>query len=145
MLKSKRTIMSLGGEMLLRYYCTEYQNVIAEPNLSSQNLIAANSYTNSTFASKWKEIISGQGKGSQILLYLAGLLAAERWCSFTLCMHRSVKKWVYLLDFTPSSLALLPLQSQECRPWEEAVFVFPNALYRVSAVKHQLKILKCVY
>lgn len=58
-------------------------------------------------------------------------------------MHRRVKEWVYLLDFTPS-LALLPLQSQECRPWEEAAFVFPNALYRVSEVKQQLKTLKCV-
>lgn len=56
-------------------------------------------------------------------------------------------KWVYLLDFSPSSLALLPLQSQKCRAWEEAVFVFPIALYRVSEVKRgskSLKIWNCV-
>lgn len=52
---------------------------------------------------------------------------------------RSDKKWVYLLDFSPSSLALVPLRSLKCRAWEEAVFVLPIALYRVSKVKHQLK------
>lgn len=47
-------------------------------------------------------------------------------------------KWMYLLDFSPSSLALSHY-SQKRKAWEEAVFVFPIALYRVSGVKHQLK------
>lgn len=52
---------------------------------------------------------------------------------------RSDKKHVALLDFSQSSLAPLPLQSQKGRAWEKAVFLFPIAFCRVSELKHQIK------